>query len=125
MRERGRCDRTMALTAWEDGESAVLQVEAARRKRGRVLDDAGARIPRGVPSAIESPRSEPVGLGPPDRAAWRPATEKIGRTAQHRAIHPNLGGTFRIRFLSGNSILAQGKPLVVDTMGLRPASAHS
>ena len=31
VRERGRSDRSSALTAWEDGGSAVLQVEAARR----------------------------------------------------------------------------------------------
>ena len=31
VRERGRSDRTSALTAWEDGGSAVLQADTARR----------------------------------------------------------------------------------------------
>jgi hypothetical protein len=37
VRERGRSDRTLALTAWEDGGRAVLQVEAVRRRLGNVL----------------------------------------------------------------------------------------
>jgi hypothetical protein len=36
MRERGRSDRSLALTAWEDGGRAVLQVEAAPPKFGGV-----------------------------------------------------------------------------------------
>ena len=34
VRELGRLDRAWALTAWEDGGSAVLQVGAARRDWG-------------------------------------------------------------------------------------------
>ena len=36
MRERGCSDRPLALTAWEDGGRAVLQVEAAPPKFGGV-----------------------------------------------------------------------------------------
>ena len=41
VREPGRLDRGWALTAWEDGGSAVLQVGAACRAGERVVDDAG------------------------------------------------------------------------------------
>ena len=62
LRERGRQDRALGLTAWKDGGSVVLQVEAARRAWQRGVDDVGARTTCGGPCAIESPGSAPIGL---------------------------------------------------------------
>jgi hypothetical protein len=63
--------------------------------------------------------------GPDNRQLGAASVRGDDETVQRQAILPKPRETFRVRFLSGNSILAQWKPLQVDAMGVRPASAHS
>jgi hypothetical protein len=52
-RERGRSDRPLALTAWEDGGRAVLQVDAAHRGGLPHLDDSRTTLRASFSKSIE------------------------------------------------------------------------